>query len=183
MTDKELKKLSRLELLELLLAESRENERLREELEKIKQENTIEKSAQHLSETSENLGETTEKLGAALQQVSLIINSLNNVQISNVTAGNDSSSDKSEEFDSAEEIQEEQTFTEKTEPEIDIEEKADITVNETDENNGQSDISKQLDKALKLISSRIEELDHIAGIVESDSTDFTLYKGKKTTGI
>ena len=35
-TDKELKKLSRLELLELLLTESRENERLREELEKIK---------------------------------------------------------------------------------------------------------------------------------------------------
>ncbi len=33
-TDKELKKLSRLELLELLLTESRENERLREELKK-----------------------------------------------------------------------------------------------------------------------------------------------------
>ena len=41
MTDKELKKLSRLELLELLLAESRENERLRAEIEQIKQENTI----------------------------------------------------------------------------------------------------------------------------------------------
>ena len=41
MNDKELKKLSRLELLELLLAESRENERLRAEIEQIKQENTI----------------------------------------------------------------------------------------------------------------------------------------------
>ena len=52
MTDKELTKLSRLELLELLLAESRENERLRAEIEQIKQENTIIKSVQQLDETS-----------------------------------------------------------------------------------------------------------------------------------
>ncbi len=66
MTDKELKKLSRLELLELLLTESRENERLREELERVKKENTVEKSAQHLNETSK-------QLDSALQKVSSIL--------------------------------------------------------------------------------------------------------------
>ena len=55
MTDKELKRLSRLELLELLLTETRENERLREELEKAKQENSIEKSAVLLNETAKQL--------------------------------------------------------------------------------------------------------------------------------
>lgn len=69
MTDKELKKLRRLELLELLLAESRENERLREELERIKQENTVEESARHLNETSLQLEN-------ALQQVSSITSML-----------------------------------------------------------------------------------------------------------
>ena len=69
MTDKELKKLSRLELLELLLVESRENERLREELEKIKQENTIKKSAEHLEVASK-------QIETAMEQVSEIINNL-----------------------------------------------------------------------------------------------------------
>lgn len=69
MTDKELKKLSRLELLELLLTESRENERLKEELEKAKQENSVEKSAQHLNET-------TGKLDVALQKMSSLITEL-----------------------------------------------------------------------------------------------------------
>ncbi|MBR0348528.1 MAG: hypothetical protein IIX16_02710 [Clostridia bacterium] len=55
MTDKELKRLSRLELLELLLTETRENERLREELEKAKKENSIEKSAVLLNETAKQL--------------------------------------------------------------------------------------------------------------------------------
>ena len=62
MTDKELKKLSRLELLELLLTESRENERLREELTQAKQENTIEKSAQYLNEASKQLESALEKV-------------------------------------------------------------------------------------------------------------------------
>ena len=70
MTNKELKKLSRLELLELLLAETRENEKLREELGKIKQENTIEKSAQHLIKTSE-------QLETAIRNVRAIANVLN----------------------------------------------------------------------------------------------------------
>ena len=55
MTDKELKKLSRLELLELLLVESRENERLREELAIAKKENSIEKSLEHLNDISQRL--------------------------------------------------------------------------------------------------------------------------------
>jgi hypothetical protein len=61
-TDKELKKLSRLELLELLLNETRENEKLREELDKIKKENSIEKSAQLLNETAKQLDETLKRL-------------------------------------------------------------------------------------------------------------------------
>ncbi len=73
MTDKELKKLSRLELLELLLTESRENERIKEELEKVKQENTVEKSAQHLNKTSD-------KLESALQKMSSMITELGEVR-------------------------------------------------------------------------------------------------------
>ena len=79
MTDKELKKLSRIELLELLLKESRENERLREELEQIKKENTIEKSAEYLDGASQQLGE-------ALEKVSEIISNLGNVTVT-VTDG------------------------------------------------------------------------------------------------
>lgn len=58
MTDKELKKLSRLELLELLLEESRENEKLRNELENLKAENSVVKSARHLNEASEKMNES-----------------------------------------------------------------------------------------------------------------------------
>lgn len=86
MTDKELKKLSRLELLELLLAESRENERLRAELEQIKQENTIKKNVQKLNEISENLDETSEKLSEALQQLSVMVSNFNKI---NKTMGED----------------------------------------------------------------------------------------------
>lgn len=69
MTDKELKKLSKLELLELLLTETRENSRLKEELEKAKQENTIETSARYLNET-------TTQLEDALEKVSLMMDNL-----------------------------------------------------------------------------------------------------------
>lgn len=78
MTDKELMKFSKLELLELLLVESRENERLRAELEQLKQENTIKMSVQQLNETAENLGKTSEKFDDALKQISLVLSSLNN---------------------------------------------------------------------------------------------------------
>ena len=63
-TDKELKRLSRLELLELLLTETRENERLREELEKAKKENSIEKSATLLNETARQLDEALKKVSS-----------------------------------------------------------------------------------------------------------------------
>ena len=49
MTDKELRKLSRLELLELLLKESKENRELKAELEKIK---SVEKTTEQLKETA-----------------------------------------------------------------------------------------------------------------------------------
>lgn len=70
MTDKELKKLSRLELLELLLNESRENERLRIELDKLKNENSVQKSAQHLNEASDKMQES-------LQNAAVLADTLN----------------------------------------------------------------------------------------------------------
>ncbi len=62
MTDKELKKLSRLELLELLLAESRENDRLRAEIERLDDKQAVEKSAQHLNEAAKQLDSALEKV-------------------------------------------------------------------------------------------------------------------------
>ncbi len=55
MTDKELKKLSRLELLELLLEESRENERLRTELERLRLEGDMVNASQRISQATEQL--------------------------------------------------------------------------------------------------------------------------------
>lgn len=62
MTDKELRKLSRLELLELLLKESSENQKLREELNKLKSENKIEKTAERLTETADNLDSSIQNI-------------------------------------------------------------------------------------------------------------------------
>ena len=69
MTDKELRKLSRLELLELLLKESRENQMLREELDKLKSEKSIEK-------TTAQLQETAVQFGASLQNADALIRTL-----------------------------------------------------------------------------------------------------------
>lgn len=66
MTDKELRKLSRLELLELLLNEGRENKKLQEELEKLKSENNIEK-------TTERLKETAEQFDLSLQNAEVLV--------------------------------------------------------------------------------------------------------------
>ena len=49
MTDKELKKLSRLELLELLLEVSKENEKLKEEIEELKIKNQTARNIENLS--------------------------------------------------------------------------------------------------------------------------------------
>ena len=60
MTDKELRKLSRLELLELLLEASRENEKLREKLEKIKQENNTARNIENLSMATKQVNNVLE---------------------------------------------------------------------------------------------------------------------------
>ena len=69
MTDKELRKLSRLELLELLLKESRENEKLRQENEKLKSEKSFDK-------TTEQLKETAVQFGATLQNADALVSTL-----------------------------------------------------------------------------------------------------------
>lgn len=66
MTDKELRKLSRLELLELLLKESSENKKLHEELDKLKSENSIKK-------TTERLQETAEQFDSSLQNAETLV--------------------------------------------------------------------------------------------------------------
>ena len=179
MTDKELKKLSRLELLELLLTESRENERLREELEKLKQENTILKSAEQLNETSENLGEMSHKLGLALQQVSVMINGLDKIAKHPVEETTELAVVEAGVNALINEIQEEEanseTDTTEEEEEVATEEEIDLFFDEIDKDNRQEDISKRLDLALKMISSRIKELDRIASIVDSDKDDLTHY--------
>ena len=60
MTDKELRKLSRLELLELLLEASRENEKLKEKIAKMKQESNAAKSIENLSATTKQVSTVLE---------------------------------------------------------------------------------------------------------------------------
>lgn len=175
MTDKELKKLSRLELLELLLAESRENERLREEIEKLKQENTIIRSAQQLNETSESLDETSVKLSAALEQVSSIINGLDKISFAARTEETVVASEKEDENCETDETETDETETEiflsdtneEAVNEMAPEEEKSVAAEEAVIKDEQSDISKRLDVALKLVASRIEELDRIAVLVNS----------------
>ncbi len=172
MTDKELKKLSRLELLELLLAESRENERLREELEKIKLENTINKSAQQLNETSESLDRTTEKLGEALQQVSLMMSGFTGVAAEDKK---DSSSDDVIVNDEMNVIQETQIVSEPDIPEVPVEDKSSSSDDEATKNHEQCDISKRLDAALQFVSSKIKELDRLAGVMDVSEERLSLF--------
>lgn len=60
MTDKELKKLSRLELLEVLLEESKENEKLRKSLKNAKAEIAVSESIKKASEITEQAREVLE---------------------------------------------------------------------------------------------------------------------------
>ncbi len=69
MTDKELRKLSRLELLELLLEATKENERLKEKNDKLKAEN---ETAQNI----ENLSAATCQVENALKYASDLVNTL-----------------------------------------------------------------------------------------------------------
>lgn len=70
MTDKELRKLSRLELLEMLLAASEENEKLKEQIESLKTEN---RTAQSIK----NLSAITDKAESILNYANSITKSLN----------------------------------------------------------------------------------------------------------
>lgn len=72
MTDKNLKKLSRADLLELLLEESKENERLREKLrvasEKLKDKTILLENAGSIAEAAMQLNHVFEAAEAAAQQ-------------------------------------------------------------------------------------------------------------------
>ena len=72
MTDKNLKKLSRADLLELLLEESKENERLREKLrvasEKLKDKTILIENAGSIAEAAMRLNNVFEAAEAAAQQ-------------------------------------------------------------------------------------------------------------------
>lgn len=172
-TDKELKKLSRLELLELLLAESRENERLRAELEEIKQENAVKKSAEQLSETSKQLDETSGKLGDALQQVSLLIENLNKGVCVNVENKSDLSSPDDKKTEEISEVDSEPIVKEITElekaDEIVAEDESDFADKDFEKIFTPDDISRQIDAILQKISLRIKEFDSIADDVTTNS--------------
>lgn len=71
MTDKELRKLSRLELLELLLEATKENEKLQEKIDKLKEEN---ETARNI----ENLSAATYQVENALRYASGLIGALKN---------------------------------------------------------------------------------------------------------
>ena len=71
MTDKELRKLSRLELLELLLEASKENKKLKEETESLKTEN---KTAQNI----ENLSLAARQVESALKYANNLTDNLKN---------------------------------------------------------------------------------------------------------
>lgn len=71
MTDKELRKLSRLELLELLLEASKENKELKDKIERLKLEN---KTAHNI----ENLSVATRKVESALKYANSLTSALKN---------------------------------------------------------------------------------------------------------
>lgn len=78
MTEKELKKLSRLELLEILLEESRENEKLRLELQEKSDENIMTQSIKDLSLM-------TDKMTCALQKADALTKDLEKIAKDGIT--------------------------------------------------------------------------------------------------
>ena len=88
MTDKELRKLSRLELLELLLEASRENEKLKEKIAKMKQESNAAKSI-------ENLSATTKQVSTVLEYANNLTDTLRKTTHEVVTAGTKTQSERS----------------------------------------------------------------------------------------
>ncbi len=85
MTDKELRKLSRLELLELLLEVSNENKMLSEKIDKLKAENKT-------AESIENLSVVTRQVENALKYAESLTDTLKNV--SGTSAVKNSSANK-----------------------------------------------------------------------------------------
>ena len=79
MTDKELRKLSRLELLELLLEAGKENSRLKEEVSRLEIENRI-------SQNIENLSVMMKQLEDSVGKVNGLADALKNVSVSTVKA-------------------------------------------------------------------------------------------------
>lgn len=79
MTDKELRKLSRLELLELLLEASKENEKLKAEIELLKTEN---KTAYNI----ENLSEVTRQMENALKYANDLTDNLKGTSAESASA-------------------------------------------------------------------------------------------------
>ena len=69
MTNKELKRLSRLELLELLLEVSNENKKLKQEIEKMNREKEVSKSIDYLAEANK---QASDVLGYANKLVETI---------------------------------------------------------------------------------------------------------------
>lgn len=88
MTDKEMKKLSRLELLELLLEASKENKKLKEEIDRLRFES---KTTQNI----ENLSMITTQVESALKYANSLTDTLkitsNENTSSNVSTNNDKS--------------------------------------------------------------------------------------------
>ncbi len=91
MTDRELKKLSRLELLEILLEESKENERLRNILDETEKKN----GSLYLDDETAKL---TQQLNCALQEANKLVYELKNISRVNTKAENNAlvSDEKSE---------------------------------------------------------------------------------------
>ena len=81
MTDKELRKLSRLELLELLLEATKENERLKEKIKKMNDEN---RTAQKI----ENLSVATHQVENALKYANTLTDTLKGTSSEAVTTNN-----------------------------------------------------------------------------------------------
>ncbi len=102
----------------------------------------------------------------ALRQVSSIISGLDRINGIMVEEKTVSVSD---------EIQEEQVICEENEPEVIIEDETVLSEDEVIANSRHTDISKQLDSALQLISTRIKELDKLAGIVDEDKENLARY--------
>lgn len=86
MTEKDLKKLSRLELLEILLEESRENERLRDEITMLKEKNSVQNSESNLIELSRQMQfslTNANKLVSELQKITKDVTAVKQVEVKN----------------------------------------------------------------------------------------------------